>query len=387
MSLIDALASLREQGYQIVYSNDLVTTSQRIDVAVVNFDSVQIALAKVGLTLSRRADIWLVVRNDGRTAVADTPSRLHQGANIAAAEFQFGRRGERTYVNGSDGLFVVKWPAYAVNAITIRARDHYPRTLPLSEVDGTIVLQPIEQIENVIVTGSRYLVPAQIALGSSTSVTADEMSGVPALAGDSMRVTNRLPGMSSVGVSAKPLVRGGVEDETLTVIDGVELLDPFHLADFQNIFSSIDSRIVDQIDVYTGAFPARYGNRMSGVVDISAQPPDVAPRTEIGLSVLAAFANTRGESDDDADRLARVGATRQPRISRGLDRSALGQADVRRRVSARRQTAERRRQALRRGHLFAGRHLHHRQRPCRALGYRVFLLVDASRRYPQRMAA
>ncbi len=124
------------------------------------------------------------------------------------------------------------------------------------------------------------------------------MSGVPALAGDSMRVTNRLPGMSSVGVSAKPLVRGGVEDETLTLIDGVELLDPFHLADFQNIFSSVDSRIVDQIDVYTGAFPARYGNRMSGVVDISAQPPDVAPRTEIGLSVLAAFANTRGESDD-----------------------------------------------------------------------------------------
>ena len=190
-SLLDALAGLREQGYQIIYSDDLVTTSQRIDVAAIDLDQVQAALGRIGLTLSRRGDIWLVVRNH------DVPPSLTlhivstSGEAIAAAEFQFGRKGERTYVNGANGRFLVTWPANTVDAITIRARDHYPRTLPLSEVDRTIVLQPIEQIENVIVTGSRHLVPATIGLGSATSITADEMTGVPALAGDSMRITDR----------------------------------------------------------------------------------------------------------------------------------------------------------------------------------------------------
>ena len=138
--LLDALAGLREQGYQIIYSDDLVTTSQRIDVAAIDLDNVQAALGRIGLTLSRRGDIWLVVRNQ------DVPPSLTlhvvstSGEVIAAAEFQFGRKGERTYVNGANGRFLVTWPANTVDAITIRARDHYPRTLPLSEIDGTIVL-------------------------------------------------------------------------------------------------------------------------------------------------------------------------------------------------------------------------------------------------------
>ena len=50
---------------------------------------------------------------------------------------------------------------------------------------------------------------------------AEELSAVPTLAGDAMRVTNRLPGVSSVGASARPRVRGGLQDELLVVVDGV----------------------------------------------------------------------------------------------------------------------------------------------------------------------
>jgi outer membrane receptor for ferrienterochelin and colicin len=298
VSLIDVLATLRAQGYQIIYSNDLVTTSQRIDVGVIDLEAVQAAVARIGLRLSRSGDLWLVVRDQEVQPSLTLRVVSASGAAIEAAEFQFGRQGERTLVSGADGRFRVQWPAYSVDAVTIRVRDHYPRTLPLSEIGGLIVLQPIDRVETVIVTGSRHVVPSRIASESATSITRDEMNSTPSLAGDSMRVTNRLPGMSSVGVSAKPLVRGGVQDETLTLIDGLELLDPFHLADFQNMFSSVDSRIVSEINVYTGGFPARYGNRMSGVVDIAALAPDVKPRTEVGISMLSAFANTRGSSED-----------------------------------------------------------------------------------------
>lgn len=239
IALIDAFVALRQQGYEIVYSNDLVTSSLRIDVAQVTFSQVQEALPKLGLKFVLNGRMWLVVRAPPPVAAAPRVRIARPGADMRP--------------------------------------------------DG---------IENVIVTGSRHVVPGGTHGPSTTTVTAEEMNLTPALAGDVMRVANRLPGMSSVGVSAKPLVRGGVNDETLIVMDGLELLDPFHLADFQSIFSSVDDRTVDTIDIYTGGFPARYGNRMSGVMEISTQPQDAAPQTEVGLSLFSAFVNTRGSSAD-----------------------------------------------------------------------------------------
>jgi len=237
VALVDALSTLHAQGYEIVYSNDLVTSAMQIDVSEVDFGHVQAALPKLGLKFVASGDLWLIVPD---------PAALR--------------------------------PKPVQRAKTPRARE--------------------EGIETLIVTGSRHLVPSGLSSASTTTLTSAEMNATPALGGDVMRVANRLPGMSSVGISAKPLVRGGVDDETLILMDGVELLDPFHLADFQSIFSSVDDRTVDAIDVYTGGFPARYGNRMSGVMAISTLAPDSPPRTELGLSLFSAFANTRGSAAD-----------------------------------------------------------------------------------------
>jgi outer membrane receptor protein involved in Fe transport len=238
VALIDALVALHEKGYQIVYSNDLVTSSMHIDVDEIDFGHVQAALPELGLKFVANGDMWLIIR--------DPAAASHKHAQVVAAA-------------------------------------------PHARSEG---------IETLIVTGSRHLMPSGLSSASSTTVTSTDMNATPALAGDVMRVTNRLPGMSSVGISAKPLVRGGVDDETLVLVDGVEMLDPYHLADFQNIFSSVDDRTVDRIDVYTGGFPARFGNRMSGVMAISTLAPDAPPRTELGLSLLSTFANTRGNSSD-----------------------------------------------------------------------------------------
>jgi outer membrane receptor for ferrienterochelin and colicin len=237
LNLIDALNVLRGQGFEIVWSNDLVSNALSIDVARVDFDSVAAALPALGLRFEHSGDVWLVTRAEAQSGP------VPQG------------RDAKTDVGATP-------------------------------------------LETVIVTGSRHHVPAGVDAAHDT-ISAEDMRVTPALAGDAMRISTRLPGMSSVGISAKPLVRGGVGDETLIVMDGVELLDPFHLADFQNIFSSIDDRTVESVDVYTGGFPARYGNRMSGVMDIAIEPATPA-RTELGISLFSVFANTRGSSADGA---------------------------------------------------------------------------------------
>lgn len=179
--------------------------------------------------------------------------------------------------------------------------------------------EPGPPLENVIVTGTRHHLAQGARTGSATTLWAEDLYSVPTLASDAMRAAGQLPGMASMGVSAKPYVRGGVQDELLIRLNGVELLDAYHLVDFQNLFSVVDDRSVDAVDVYTGGFPARYGNRMSGVMDISSNRPEQPARVELGLSLFSLQANVQGTAHDGAtDYLA---SARRGNLDLVLDRT------------------------------------------------------------------
>lgn len=229
------LDQLVAEGYPIVFSSDVVGPDTRIEVPEITLAALKVALPQAGLDLQRQGDIYLV-----------TP-------------------------------------------LTQKVQ---------SPTDPEPSAQPPEKnptLETIIVTGTRHQLGQNSKTGSVNTLTSEEMQLTPSLGGDAMRVATRLPGMSSVGVSAKPQIRGGLADEILVRVDGVELFDSYHLADFQNFFSVVDDRTVDAVDVYTGGFPARYGNRMSGVMDISTREREAVERTELGLSAISVFANTSGQ--------------------------------------------------------------------------------------------
>ena len=97
-------------------------------------------------------------------------------------------------------------------------------------------------------------------------------------------------------------MRGGAADETLVRFDGLRLMNPFHLKDFQSIFSAINPALVGAVDIYTGGFPVSFGDRMSGVIDIHPVRADAVTRREIAVSLynasaLAAARFDRGRGD------------------------------------------------------------------------------------------
>ena len=234
VQLAAALDQLRAGGVALIYSSALVPPDLYVDVDAVTLDALREALPTVGLALVPRDQYWLLV---------------------------------------SGPTVVVRAPAPTETA------DEVPR------------------VETIIVTGTRHRL-SSIASDEANALSSEQLDQVPTLGGDSMRAVNMLPGMSSMGVSVKPRIRGGLDDETLVLLDGVEILDPYHFANYQNLFSAIDSRVVDDIDIYSGGFPARYGGRMSGVIDVDTLPQTNKPAAEVGVSTLSAFANAR---DDDAD--------------------------------------------------------------------------------------
>ena len=129
------------------------------------------------------------------------------------------------------------------------------------------------------------------------SVTRDDLRGFPHLGEDVFRAVARVPGIATDEYAAQFSIRGGEEDEVLVLLDGMELYEPFHLKDVNGgALSVID---VGDIDILTGAFPARFGDRLSGVLDMtSATPSRDGGRTSLGLSMTNARLLSEGRLRD-----------------------------------------------------------------------------------------
>ena len=166
------------------------------------------------------------------------------------------------------------------------------------QVDRTLLLHRVA-LDTVVVEASRYALAADAASGVQR-LEAVDLANQPNVADDPIRALRRLPGVVQGGLTAASNLRGGDTDEVLVLLDGFPLRQPFHLPGYQSPFSLLEEDLIDSIDVFTGGFPARYGNRLAGVFDIESAEAGQAPKTAIGISFINAHARSAGESDDGA---------------------------------------------------------------------------------------
>jgi hypothetical protein len=117
---------------------------------------------------------------------------------------------------------------------------------------------------------------------------------------DLFRAMNRLPGLTSGDYSAQFSIRGGRQDETLILFDGLEIYEPFHLKDFaEGALSIINVETVDGVELLTGGFPAHYGDKRSGVMKISSRTPkEDGTHLSLGASLINANALAEGAFAD-----------------------------------------------------------------------------------------
>jgi outer membrane receptor protein involved in Fe transport len=171
------------------------------------------------------------------------------------------------------------------------------------EVAETAVTQPEQPaLPEVIVTSSLHRLEYTQS-GTHTYLDRELATRIPAAAEEVVRITTRLPGIASGGISTRNHIRGGEVNEVLFLLDGHRLYEPYHLKDFQSVATIVNSSAIDGIDFYTGAYPARYGDRMSGVINMSLREPQKATETELSLSFFNASVLSLGTfgGDDQGD--------------------------------------------------------------------------------------
>jgi outer membrane cobalamin receptor len=106
---------------------------------------------------------------------------------------------------------------------------------------------------------------------SELSFSHKTLAQLPGFAGDIdiIRALQVIPGIQSFGDgSSLYYVRGGNSDQNLLMIDDVPVYNPSHLFGF---FSAFSPDAINDVHIYKGDFPAKYGGRLSSVIDIKVK--------------------------------------------------------------------------------------------------------------------
>lgn len=101
------------------------------------------------------------------------------------------------------------------------------------------------------------------------AIPAQSIKKIPAIFGESdvLKVLQLLPGVKpGMEGSSGLYVRGGSPDQNLILLDGTPLYNVSHLYGF---FSVFNTDALNHIELTKGGFPARYGGRLSSVLDLS----------------------------------------------------------------------------------------------------------------------
>jgi len=170
-------------------------------------------------------------------------------------------------ITDENGYFCLQYNSATDKYLKIRFVGFKEKTLLLSQRYDTLLsvfLMPGIDLNEIMITGQ---------FKSVRDLGTDQMSvsyiqTVPNLTGDPdiMKTFQLLPGikMGDEGSSGM-YVRGGTPDQNLYLLDDIPLYYINHLGGFVSVF---DVSSINDVRLYKSDIPARYGGRLSSVIDI-----------------------------------------------------------------------------------------------------------------------
>ena len=129
-------------------------------------------------------------------------------------------------------------------------------------------------LKEVTVVGRRNELGVKGSQMSAIDVPIEQIKNIPSLFGenDLIKALQLLPGVQSgTEGSAGLYVRGGGPDQNLMLLDGIPIYNVNHMFGF---FSAFNTDAVKNVTLYKGSFPARFGGRLSSVVDVRMKDGD-----------------------------------------------------------------------------------------------------------------
>ena len=130
---------------------------------------------------------------------------------------------------------------------------------------------------------------------SAMEIPVEVVKSVPVLFGeaDIIKALQLMPGVQSGSEGNSGMyVRGGGPDENLFLLDGVSLYNVSHMGGF---FSAFNTDAIKNVTLYKGSFPARFGGRLSSVLDVTQNNGnDQQLHGNVSIGLISAKFNIEG---------------------------------------------------------------------------------------------
>src|SRR5450755_2248207 len=168
------------------------------------------------------------------------------------------------------GYYAISLPKgrLILNIQSIGMKDTRRQILLAGDGKMNIDLQgQVQMLKNVIISAEKMSNIRGVQMGVQ-KLDLKTLKQVPVLFGetDLLRVLLTLPGVKSVGEASSGLnVRGGAADQNLFLFNDATIYNPSH---FFGFFSAFNPDVVKSVELYKSSIPARYGGRLSSVVDV-----------------------------------------------------------------------------------------------------------------------
>jgi len=193
---------------------------------------------------------------NGETLIGATAYVIELGKGIATNEYGF------YSISMPAGSYTVEFAYLGLQTQRQEVNLTENTTLNIEMVDMA------EDLMEVVVTGEAEDKNVTDIEMSVNKLSIETIKNVPSLLGEVevIRSLQLLPGVTSVGEGASGFnVRGGSIDQNLVLLDEAPVFNSSHLFGF---FSVFNPDAVKDVKLYKGGIPARYGGRISSILDV-----------------------------------------------------------------------------------------------------------------------
>ncbi|MCH9649001.1 MAG: TonB-dependent receptor [Deltaproteobacteria bacterium] len=301
--LLEALLTLSEAGLRLVYTDQVVLPEMRVQKSPRRGTPRQVLeeiLEPHGLAVRAgpAGTLGIVPVSQLRTGrLSGEVTHRETGQPIDGVEISFSALDLRQLTE-TEGEFQfpslpagrhqisIHHPSFLSEEASVRVRSGQNTHLTI-DLNPTPVIR--EQID--------ALLPPSPLPGDELGTFAlqgEDLDSSPQVTDDVLRTIPLLPGAAGSELSVEPSIRGGRGDQVTILLDGQEILEPYHLRDFGNALSIISSEVISEARLLTGSYPVEFGSRLSGVLDLTSTEPSHRRRFSLGLSLLEATGTGSG---------------------------------------------------------------------------------------------
>ena len=201
-----------------------------------------------------------------RYTVSGYVSDSQSGETLIAAGVSEGTTGA---VTNAYGFYTLALPAgkHSLKASFIGYSDRSADIMLRRDTTINFVLSPDIELAGATVVASRDAGITATKM-SAIEVPVTVIQNTPTLFGESdvLKTIQLMPGVQAGTEGFSGIyVRGGGPEENLLLLDGISLYNAEHML---GIFSIFQPEAVKKVTLYKGSFPARYGGRISSIIDI-----------------------------------------------------------------------------------------------------------------------